>query len=421
MLTVSKDNTHFLRNGTPWYYLADTVWNPFSNLPESVWPDYIAWRKHQGFTAVQISILPVAHDASNSPDNIHPFTFKADQVYDFSKPNAEYFDKARRMVQAAYDADLLPVLGILWKNYVPGTRASTLTPFDMTMQMDQIADYTKYACDLFRDICPMYFISGDTEWNFDGEEDFYMTALDIVRSECPDALLTMHLATAKHIPDVFIDKIDFYMYQSGHRAEQSTPYELARQHAGERVNRPVVNGEPCYEGHGIVGTRHRHTRFNVRKAVWQSLLSGARAGVAYGGHGVWSCHLPGMDFMRIDRKYEPYPWHEALQLEGSWDTAYSRWIWEDYALHDCVDTPDLLAKADVEVAVATTPDRSTVAVYNPFSYDIVLNLDLSTYDCRLIDLPERRISSPSIEPGPVSRVRMNTCKEDSLLLAKKKA
>lgn len=418
MITVSDDATHFRRDGKPWYYLADTVWAAFPNLPEAVWPDYLAWRKEQGFTAVQISILPVAHDASNGPDNLHPFEFATPEAYDFEKPNAEYFEKAQRMVRAALDADLLPVLGVLWKCYVPGTRASTLAPFDMTMQMDQVANYTRYACDLFRDTCPMYFISGDTEWNFDGEEDYYLTALDIVRAECPDALLTMHLATAKPVPDVFVDKVDFYMYQSGHRPEQKTPHELAERHAAERVQRPVVNGEPCYEGHGVVGTRLRHTRFNVRKAVWQSLLAGARAGVAYGGHGVWSCHLPGMDFMRVDRKYEPYPWHEALRLEGSWDTAYSRWIWEDFALHDC-EPADLLEKPDEEVRVAATPDRSTIAVYNPFSYDIALNLDLSGYDCRLIDLPDRRHIAPPADAGPVSRVQMSACADDSLFLAKR--
>ena len=68
---------------------------------------------------------------------------------------------------------------------------------------------------------------------------------------------------------------------------------------------------------------------------------------------------------------------------------------------------------------SATPDRSTIAVYNPFSYDIALKVDLSDYDCRLIDLPDRKVSSPSIEKGAVSRVRMNTCKEDSLLLARK--
>ena len=123
--------------------------------------------------------------------------------------------------------------------------------------------------------------------------------------------------------------------------------------------------------------------------------------------------------MRVDRKYAPYPWEEALKLEGSWDTTYSRWIWEDYKLHECAAT-DLLESHDEEVTVAATPDLSTVAVYNPFSYDIGLCLDLSGYDCRLIDLPSRSISSPSIAPGEVSRIRMNTCKEDSLFLARKR-
>ena len=72
----------------------------------------------------------------------------------------------------------------------------------------------------------------------------------------------------------------FYMYQSGHRREeQNLPYVLAQNFCNKSVKRPVVNGEPCYEGHPYGFTKNgRFSAFDVRKAIWQSLLSELRQG-----------------------------------------------------------------------------------------------------------------------------------------------
>jgi hypothetical protein len=184
------------------------------------------------------------------------------------------------------------------------------------------------------------------------------------------------------------------------------------------VKRPVVNAEPCYEGHGRVDTRTRFNRFDVRKAVWQSLLSGAKMGVAYGAHGIWSCHFPGMRFMHTDRKFEPYDWEIALQLEGAWDAAYAKWLFEVYDLFDLIPV-DLKLSQDDEVTVSANPELTKIAVYSPYSYDLELRLDLSGYRCHLIDLAQRRPLTPPVETGNTSTIRMARFNSDALFLATK--
>lgn len=417
-LCISDSNDLLLRDGKPFFYLADTVWAAFGNLPLHRWAPYLRYRKMQGFNALQISILPITHDASLTDEGLDPFLSDAEGNWDFYRLNEAYFYKAERLVKMAVEADFVPVLGVVWKNYVPGTLASQRSPIPSAMPLDAVEAYAKYAARRFRKYDPIFFISGDTAWDSDHEGPYYMAALEIVREQCPDALITMHLGTGRDIPKVFAEKMDFYMYQSGHRPEQKTPYELAQKHLAETPKRPVVNGEPCYEGHGKVPTKRRFEAFDMRKAIWQSLLSGAKMGTAYGAHGVWSCHAEGQGFVQPDRKFIPYDWEVGLRLDGAWDAGYAKWIWEQYGLWD-VEAVDKVMGEDEEVRCSMNSDGSKMALYTPCAYDIELDMDLSGYQCTLIDLANRRPMVPVVEAGVTSTVRMDMFNGDALFLAVK--
>jgi hypothetical protein len=154
----------------------------------------------------------------------------------------------------------------------------------------------------------------------------------------------------------------------------------------------------------------------VRKATWQSLLSGAKMGITYGGHGIWSCHFEGMGFVQPRYKFVPYDWQEALRLPGAWDAAFAKWLFERYGLFD-VEPVDLLVRDDPEVRVAVSTD--TVALYMPHAYDVALNLDLSSYRCELWDLENRRPMVPVVEAGMPSTVRAPVYNGDVLVVATK--
>ena len=85
--TIALSNDYLMKDGKPYFYLADTAWMAFSNLPLDDWDRYLTYRSLQGFNALQISILPITHDTSMSDENIEPFHKNATGGWDFTKFN----------------------------------------------------------------------------------------------------------------------------------------------------------------------------------------------------------------------------------------------------------------------------------------------------------------------------------------------
>jgi hypothetical protein len=420
-LAVHPDGYLVTADGQPFFYLADTVWMAFPNLTLADWARYLSYRRTQGFDALQISILPVTHDTSMAPENVDPFLAGPDGNWDFGAYNEAYFAKAETMVALAVEQGFVPVLGVLWCSYVPGTRCLQHSPIASAMPFTAVTPYAAFAAARFKRFNPIFFISGDTRFESPEEAPYYMAALEAVRRVCPEALLSMHLHPQGDLPRAFMDAVDFYMYQSGHgAADQYQPYTFAEKFATYPVKRPVLNSEPPYEGHGRIGEHTRFDAFDIRRATWQSLLSGAKMGITYGAHGVWSCHQRGMDFLNKGRSFEPFAWDEALLLDGAWDVGFARYIFEAYDLF-AAQPAAIVVGEDREVRAAATPERTTVAVYSPYAFDLELALDLTGYRCVLIDLARRRILTPNVRCGVASRVEMPPCNADTLFLAVKKA
>jgi hypothetical protein len=416
-ITVSENRNHLLKEGKPFFYLADTVWQAFANVPLENWRPYLDFRRQQGFNALQISILPITHDNSVSERNMSPFEEGARSAWDFRAYNEAYFQKAEDMLREAVARDFTPVLGVLWCCHVPGTRCSDGSPVASAMPFEAVRPYVEYAGNRFAKYDPLFFISGDTSWDSPNEERYYMSALEGIRQTCPDALLTMHTTPSGIIPPHFAEAVDFYMYQSGHHhGHQDGAYLLAKRYAGMPIKRPVVNGEPCYEGHGRVGTRTRFTARDVRRALWQSLLSGASMGFTYGAHGIWSGHRRGDRFLAAGRTFEPFEWSDAMRLAGAWDAGFARSLWEFLDLFDLAPV-DLVVGGDPTTPAATNPKRSRISVYLPEAFDLSLRCDLSDYRCRFIDLETRRFLMPVVESGDVSLIRMPPVNTDALLIA----
>jgi hypothetical protein len=363
----------------------------FTHATMEDWREYLAYRRRQNFNAVQISILPILHDMSASALNIAPFERDGQGRWDFHRPSAAYFDRAAAMLREARDAGFVPMLAVLWCNYVPNTWASKRAP-EMVMPLDAIPGYVERVVDAFAPFEPIYAISGDTDFETPDTIAHYAVALRALKGLCPRALTTLHLAPHTDWPDEFVRSpdLDFYMYQSGHHVEeQDRAYTLARRFAMKPVRRPVVNGEPCYEGHGHGYRYGRFTAFDVRKAIWQSLLSGASAGVSYGAHGMWSWHEPGLAFTSEAFSMRPFAWRDALRLEGAWDASFARALVERYTLYGLEAQPDVHS-ASPEIRVATSADRSHMAIYVPYPTEVTLMLDMPPYEWTSVDLTARR-------------------------------
>jgi hypothetical protein len=80
--------------------------------------------------------------------------------------------------------------------------------------------------------------------------------------------------------------------------------------------RPVINLEPPYEDHLAYQSRKPHSAYNVRRAVWWSLLSTPMAGVTYGAHGIWSWQTTPGEPLNHAGTGVAKTWREALKLPG---------------------------------------------------------------------------------------------------------
>ena len=217
MLKVSENARYLVHeDGTPFFYLADTAWASFGNVPLELWEPYLQYRKMQGFNALQISILPIIHDRSIGPGLTEPFAQKENGVYDFSQRNEAYFAKAEKMTQMAVDHGFIPVLGVLWCCYA----VQRDTPNPNRMTLDETREFATFAARRFAKFDPIFFISGDTPQYDDDEIEHYRIALEAAKAVCPNALYTMHISGRRVLDERLIDGIDFYMYQSGHAAQE---------------------------------------------------------------------------------------------------------------------------------------------------------------------------------------------------------
>jgi len=228
----------------------------------------------------------------------------------------------------------------------------------------------------------------------------------------------MHLTPSiDGIPEAFVRcrDLDFYMYQSGHTFEEQTnSYRFAQVFYNMPVKRPIVNGEPCYEGSGRAFRRERFSAFEVRMAIWQSLLSGAKAGVTYGAHGIWSFHRKDMRFTSEDFSGRPFPWREALRFTGAWDAAFAKWVYETFSLFTMEpkniieNNPDKARAAlqninmkpawetgDMDGFRMSENDRHVI-IYAPYNFDVVVNGDYREYDYSIIILADRRLAKPQV-------------------------
>ena len=280
-IRISETKDRFLRGGKPFFYLADTAWMAFSNLTLEDWEEYLFFRQAQGFNALQIVVMPVTHDTSEDASTMYPFRVGRGGAFDFCAIDERYFEKAVRMVGMARERGFIPVLAPLWVNWIPGTWASAKSP-RTAMSFEAAREYLARSLPLFAPYQPIFLASGDTRFESD-EVRYYRMVLEQVRMHCPGCLTTLHRSPGADLPEELMRSpdLDFYMYQSGHHIEsQDNAYRLAEAFLAKPVKRPIVNGEPCYDGSGYGFRYGRFGRFEVRRRAGRACSRERRQALA---------------------------------------------------------------------------------------------------------------------------------------------
>lgn len=418
-ISLSEDNEYFVgEDDQPFFYLGDTVWSAFTNAKISEWKEYLNYRSRQGFNALQINILR-QWDSSESELDIEPFDVKKDNTYDYTQPNEDYFARAEKMLEMAVERDFVPALVVLWANYVPGTWISDRQNQKRTMAWEEMKSYVNYIVDRFSEYNPIYLVSGDTGFESEKASQYYLKAMEIIKNKTPEALTTLHIRGGEdNLDDSLIesDHLDFYMYQSCHFLKKpELAYELPQKLSKKKIKRPILNGEPCYEGITDLETNEaRVRRFDTRKAIWQSLLSGAGTGVTYGAHGLWSWHKEGMSFGGDTAFDTPFTWSEALRFPGADNAAKAKYLFETYDLFGCEPKDWILN--DTRGIRAAERDEN-FAIYTPHNKVIKVDKDLSGYDLEAYELGAEKIGEPKVKiRNGITTIKMGNYNTDRLIV-----
>lgn len=422
-LTVSADHRHLEQNGKPFFWLADTIWSAFTNITLEDWAYYLKHRREQGFTVLQINTL-AQWDRGESPLLWNPFALDADGFPIYSQPENGYFEHAREMCRMAKAEGFTLALVVLWSNQVPGTWANNMIP-RYTIPKDELRGVLTKIYDTFDEFEPVYVVSGDTDFPTEETVAYYQDAFDLLAERKFPGLKTMHIkGRFTDIPDVFAEQMDFYLYQSGHNSgAQAMAYTSAEVLTAREPKRPVINSEPCYDqmgySHKLYG---RFGRFEIRRAAWQSLLSGACAGITYGAHGVWNWVSTGFrTTLSLGEGFDaPQPHQIALEFSGAWDYGFMHELFDVYGISTLVPCRELVKHDSPEIRMAKTPDESLYLVYLPVNTKLALDGDFTSYSIRAYDLSSRRTACLNTEQkDSQTLISMHPFEQDVVLVMKK--
>ncbi len=417
MLQVSKNKKTLLRDGKPFFYLADTCWSAFTNITDDEWDYYLYKRKVQGYNAIQINILH-QWDASDTDLDYKPFVDG-----DPHQLNDAYFEHARAMCEKAVAEGFQLALVVLWSNHVPGTWVTKLLP-DSALPFDSLDAYVKKVHETFTDLEPLYIISGDTDFPEEETTRYYVHVGRKLRQLAPHCLFTTHIkGRYTEIPDDLYELMDLCFYQSGHNAQDlSMPYSLAETMQQKYPKKPLINSEPCYEEMGYSRRMYgRWTRRDVRRAAYVSVLAGACAGITYGAAGIYSWHKVNKRFgTALGEGFDvPKSWEEAMAFPGAWDYGYLRLLLEELRVRELTPRQDLLINQTSDIRVAECK-KNLLLLYVPYNTRVRLNMDLSGWDIKAIDLEDRFVACLGFEKKEgISVVDMHPFGQDALIVAKK--
>lgn len=420
-MTVSPGGRSLSIGRDPVFVVADTAWSAFADASLDEWQHYVRFRAQQGFTSILVSVLPILHDRAVRDDAREPYALDDAGHYRFDAPNQSYFDTARDMAAIAQEAGLSLCLVVLWCNYVAETWGSERTPWAV-MAEDDRTTYFDLVTRSFAEFDPVFVVSGDERFSSPASTAVYNDALVAIKLAAPHCLTTMHSTPDAVLPPALGESpnLDFYSYQAGHDHErQDLNWLLAEQYLASAVRRPIMDLEPCYEGHGYGSGAGRYRAGEVRRATWWSILGGATAGVGYGAHGVWQWYRDGATFTSPGFSLEPFHWQTALAFSGADDVGFAGALIRDHGLMNAAPRQDLIEAPYAGFRAGALDDLSTIAIYLPDARELSLTVELDGRSAIAWDLTNRRRVVPRLASVPGGTVvRQFETTGDVVLLAR---
>ena len=311
MLKVS-DNHRFLvtESGQPFFWLGDTAWELFHRLKREDAELYLKNRAAKGYNVVQAVALAEL-DGLTVPNAYGDLPLKGN---DPCQPDEDYFKHVDWIVAKANALGLyvgfLPTWGDKW-NKKWGAGPEIFTP-------QNAAAYGEWLGKRYKAAGLVWILGGDRPVENDTHREILRAMASGLREGDGGAhLITFHPAGGQGSADVLhnADWLDFNMRQNGHGLEFTGRYDQTRADYNRTPVKPVLDGEPAYEGHPISfdAKKFGHSvAADIRRPFYWDVFTGG-CGHTYGHHSVWQMWVPGRGPVN-----DPLlPWSEAIDQPGA--------------------------------------------------------------------------------------------------------
>ncbi len=368
-----SDTNRFLTygDGTPFFYLADTAWEMGWKSTREELKNYLENRKSKGFSVIQM--VPLSHQylTNNGRRNRYGEDFFLNE--DFSKINPRYFDYIDEIVDSVNNKGMVAAIVPLWGwlnelHHRPEWGDNYINKEESLLMAKYIS--ARYAGDNI-----IWLIGGDDRYDTPERKAFWDEFARIIKNSTGwRQLATVHPRGWSASYDYFdsgTEWLDFHMYQSSHLASAYYVYTAGRKGYDLEPVKPLINGEPNYEDIFNDLKRpddegaYRLSDYHVREASYQSILSGATMGIAYGGNGIWQWHknnLPGSHYARV-------PVMEAINFPGSTQIGILKDIMEEYNWFQLVPNQDFVTSPSEDRVIITAQTKSHLISYIPKGSD----------------------------------------------------
>jgi Protein of unknown function (DUF4038)/Putative collagen-binding domain of a collagenase len=382
-----SENRHFLvtGDGSPFFWLGDTAWELFHRLDREEVARYLENRSRLGFTVVQ-AVAIAEFDGHNVP-NVYghlPLT-DLDPTRPAVKegPANDYWDHVDFVVDAANAKGLvvamLPTWGRYWHDNVKDSKP--------LFNHENARTYGEWLGRRYRDKSIVWVLGGDRGVDNDVQKEVIRAMAKGLRAGDGGAhLMTFHPTGGAGSSSVFHDDdwLDFNMRQNGHDPEYTGRYSKTREDYDRSPTKPVVDGEPLYEGHPISFNAKKlgHSiASDVRRPLYWDLFGGA-FGHTYGHHSVWQMYKPGRPPINDPLVY----WTEAIEQPGAVQMHFARNLLESRPFLDRIPDDSIIVTDRVATSVpgagryrfcATRDAKGTYAmVYAPIGRPFTVRMDV---------------------------------------------
>jgi hypothetical protein len=373
-------------DGTPFFWLADTVWNGALLSTPQEWELYVATRRAQGFTAAQF----VSTQWRTAPDGgPNGPAYTGGSRLEAVRP--QFFRRLDARIDALVEAGIVAAPVLLWA--IGRGENAAYNPGHVLSEDDAVL-LARYQVARWQAHPVVWILNGDGTYTSEHAERWRRIGRAVFPSGEERAPVATHPGGRQWVGDEFRAEpwLDIVGYQSGHGDDEATWRWLVEGPPAQRwrevPDKAVINLEPCYEGHLAYHSRRPHPPEHVRRACYWSLLVTPTAGVTYGGHGVWGWDDGTKPPVAHPNTGIPLPWQQALRMPGAEQMRYlstffqtlAWWtLWPDQSL--VLEQPgahDVLQF----VAAARSEDGHLAVLYLPVGG--MLHLDLARLECPLL-------------------------------------